>query len=570
MDTEQSDNIFSNEQFLKDKFKLFLNSLSSGICILKNDKTGTIVFANSYFYSILGYNYHEKEKFKLSSIKDIILENYFKVFLKMVEQCLLKKEYNFKYQVKAINKNKKTLWLSFECKYNFDNSDKMIFSVSNITHWKRIENQLHMLEEEQKIVMEQTKRPVIKYYIPTKTLVQPKMAADMFNLPCVCHNVPYSIADKIVAEESKKDYINFYESIIQGKPEGSTVIKIKAANSNKYNWYSCKYTIVNNQYGNPSQAVISYEDITELREKEIIYEKWRNYFESQRAESIACYEYDLTNDIFESLEGEISNRLPQKVRKSFSKVAEYAADNFIIQEERENYLNFFSRNKLLSEYYSGKRELKFEHIRKEANGNMFWACAIIQLVSEPYTNNIKASVLIKNIDKEKQNILKLKLLSSTDPLTGILNRTAVINKINEIFKESKQTDNHILLIIDLDNFKKLNDSNGHKFGDKVLCDVSNLLKFNIHTNDLCGRLGGDEFIVFLKNINLNHDLYKRLDNLCYILNKKYDKKIEISASIGISIYPKDGTDFEQLYEKADKALYQAKRNGRNKFTFYKY
>lgn len=532
------------------------------VCIISNDDMFSIIYANTKFYSLFGYTAQEAQTLGFTNLKYIICESDFPDIFQRTKNVPQKSEIKFK--SKALHKKGTPIWLYHNCSKI---SNFMIWVMNDITKEETAKRDFEIIQAEQKIIMQHTGRITAKYDIATKTLIQPQITADMFGLPADCPNAPYSIAQQLLPKEYKNEYIRFFEDMIDGKPYGSTILRMKNI-TGSYGWYAIKYTLTYHKDGTPFRGIITYEDVTDMQEKELAYKKWKNHFESQRIGSIAYYEYDLTKDIFESIDGELSNELPSYIRKSFSDIALYAADHFILPEDRTKYLDFFSKNKLVAKYFMGQTELQFEHRRLKKDGSYFWALGIIHLVSDPYTNNIKASVLIKNIDTEKESLLKLKLLSSTDPLTGLWNRNMILQEINSLFGHSSNFDTHIFLMIDIDNFKYLNDTMGHQFGDFVLCDIALELKKCVQKDDFCARLGGDEFVLLLKNTPFNANLSNRLQKICSSLSKTYENGLSTTVSIGIALYPRDGTNFNKLYQKADSALYQAKRNGRNQFVFY--
>lgn len=123
-------------------------------------------------------------------------------------------------------------------------------------------------------------------------------------------------------------------------------------------------------------------------------------------------------------------------------------------------------------------------------------------------------------------------------------------------------------MLDIDYFKRLNDTRGHLFGDKALREMSALLKKSLNIGDVVGRIGGDEFMICLKDIPCPELLKHRLETLYICLHKEYPDGTVISGSLGAALYPIDGRFYEELYEKADIALYQAKRMGRNRYVIY--
>ena len=172
-------------------------------------------------------------------------------------------------------------------------------------------------------------------------------------------------------------------------------------------------------------------------------------------------------------------------------------------------------------------------------------------------------------NKNKQNSL-LKEKSETDSLTGIFNRGACKELISN-YIENKSNDLYgAFFIIDIDNFKGVNDNLGHKIGDDVLKDLSDNLKRLFRKSDIVGRWGGDEFIVFMKDLDFSnlHVASKIATNLCNTMNKTVtynDISQNISLSIGI-VFTKDNINFTELYQKADEILYTVKENGKNGFS----
>ncbi len=175
----------------------------------------------------------------------------------------------------------------------------------------------------------------------------------------------------------------------------------------------------------------------------------------------------------------------------------------------------------------------------------------------------------KDINEEKLRQESLNEKLSIDPMTGILNKTSMQNAIREYMVLSKPTDRHALFMIDTDNFKAINDNLGHMFGDDVIRFVANTVKETFRESDFVGRVGGDEFMVFMKNAT--YEVAKaRADALNVAMRRTFEKdgiEVAISCSIGVAFYSKDGADFETLYQNADACLYEAKRGGKNRNVF---
>ncbi|GAA0425173.1 hypothetical protein GCM10009133_37140 [Cocleimonas flava] len=174
--------------------------------------------------------------------------------------------------------------------------------------------------------------------------------------------------------------------------------------------------------------------------------------------------------------------------------------------------------------------------------------------------------------KQRKSDENLSTLANTDTLTALPNRASFIKNINQTISESDHLGaTFSIVFLDIDYFKSINDIYGHEVGDEVLKLFSATIKNQIAPDDVIARFGGDEFVLILKNTaNENHasDLIKNLSNALDTSFHINSNEVFISASIGASAYPKDGSNAKQLLKNADIAMYTAKNAGRNCYQFY--
>jgi diguanylate cyclase (GGDEF)-like protein len=192
------------------------------------------------------------------------------------------------------------------------------------------------------------------------------------------------------------------------------------------------------------------------------------------------------------------------------------------------------------------------------------------------TKPIKWAVLKHRVRSVVSTVVaerKVELLAYRDTLTNLPNRLLFADRLeHSIDRSARHRESLALLLVDMDDFKLVNDSFGHDAGDKLIKAVGNLLARSLRRADTVARLGGDEFAVIVESINGLDDAISIADNLSTILehNVRLDEHETFTgASIGIAIYPEDGEDARTLLKNADTALFRAKEKGRHCFQFYK-
>lgn len=178
------------------------------------------------------------------------------------------------------------------------------------------------------------------------------------------------------------------------------------------------------------------------------------------------------------------------------------------------------------------------------------------------------NMFAKKRAEEKDKLLQEK--ADTDLLTGLTNKLATERKIKEYMRDHPNK-LAMLFVLDIDNFKKINDTMGHAFGDEVLRSLGRQIGAVFRVTDIIGRTGGDEFMIFLKFLQTDENTLKEAQKLVTFFEGfvagEY-VKYSATASIGAAVYPTHGSDFESLYKSADKALYKAKKRGKNQLAFY--
>jgi diguanylate cyclase (GGDEF)-like protein len=214
-------------------------------------------------------------------------------------------------------------------------------------------------------------------------------------------------------------------------------------------------------------------------------------------------------------------------------------------------------------------------ILKEKNDVTYYIY-IIGIISTIVAICIGFYMFDKTINPMKNIVSVLDSKAHKDLLTGVLNKRSFEESVEAAINSNQENLYRAVILLDVDNFKGVNDTLGHAYGDKVLAEIGNILRKVFSKDDYLGRLGGDEFCVYLNIPESRQGDYTKFietkcAELCSAFNNNYtgdDNNYKISASIGASVFPLHGTSFSKLYQCADRALYSSKHRGKDTYTIF--
>ncbi len=209
---------------------------------------------------------------------------------------------------------------------------------------------------------------------------------------------------------------------------------------------------------------------------------------------------------------------------------------------------------------------------RRKNGETYPEWLTITKIQDPASDSTMYAGIFSDITDRKKSELLIKNLAYYDPLTKLPNRQLLFDRLDTaLVNAHKKQCLMAVLFIDLDHFKRINDSLGHSVGDKVLCEVSQRIAQCISETDTLARIGGDEFVILLHEVADQDDVYRVAQQVVESLNSPLqicERELFLTTSVGCSIYPQDGQSREELLKNSDTAMYRAKSNGRNRFCFY--
>lgn len=312
------------------------------------------------------------------------------------------------------------------------------------------------------------------------------------------------------------------------------------------------------QFGGQTQVLGTIRDITEQVKAE---EKIRTLSQAIEQSPVSVMITDTDAKI-------------EYVNKAFEKVTGYSGEEVVGLNPR--FLNSGGTSKahyknLWDSISTGEAWQGILQNRKK-NGDTFWEQANIAPVVDIYGRTQHYIAVKEDISLRKEQEEKILHQAHFDTLTDLPNRFLSLDRLEQLLNEARR-DNGLVAVIflDLDDFKKINDSLGHEMGDKLLIEAADRLRNVARSGDTVGRLGGDEFIIILGGLSDASDVHNIAEKL---INRFRDtflidgRELMLTVSVGIASYPEDGESVTELLRNADSAMYHSKELGRNTFSYF--
>lgn len=281
-------------------------------------------------------------------------------------------------------------------------------------------------------------------------------------------------------------------------------------------------------------------------------------------------EADITNDV---LVGGNSTQLTKLLNiaenSCYSETIDAIVEQLTAPEFKTEYWHMLSRENILKEYAAGNDSFEYECIERSDKINYRWIRIHIYIFRSQVTDTIRIISYVKNIDNAKRQLIDLLERSQLDAMTGTYNRNSIPYVIGNVLMNNQQR-LHAIILIDIDDFKSINDTYGHIAGDKVIAETAKILKGLVRPTDFVARMGGDEFLVFMTSIKHPNDAIRKATDIQTVLLEWRTPQLDNvkwTFSMGIRIIDKM-EEFDDLYYDADQALYQAKSMGKNQYCSY--
>lgn len=535
--------------------KDIIANVGVGIYIVQH---GKFVYVSDLYQKITGYT--DKELIDTYSLNNIYPDDKEKVREQAI-RCL-KGERSGPYEYRFVTKNDEIIWvLEAVASIEYRGERAALGSFIDITERKNMEQKLQREEQLFKALTDQSSDIIVIVNREGLVTYENKAIEEVLGfktnerLGCRGFDNIHPDDMSFVAGE--------FERLFQdvNAPVSRSEVRLRDKNGNWTFFESVASNLSNNNV--VEALIINLRDITErklaeesLRESE---EKYRTILENIED---GYYEVDLSGNF-------------TFFNDSVGRLHGYSSEELMGMNYREYTDKEYSKKlfKTFNKVYkTGEptRGFGWQIIRKDGTKRYIEVSVSLQKDSSGKPKGFRG--ISRDITERKQIEQQLNHLATHDSLTGLPNRMLFMDRLQIALAQSNRNQNKLAVImLDLDNFKDINDTLGHIVGDKLLQEVGCRLTGILRQNDTVARLGGDEFVILLSDLGKIEDAAEVAKVILKSLREPFvfaDNKITSQASIGIAVYPDDCEDIESLLKKSDMAMYAVKTQGRNNYKFF--
>lgn len=441
------------------------------------------------------------------------------------------------------------------------------------TNQRRLAKDAKLNAKKMRIAMKQTDICLWEYIASKKSVDYVENGDMLHSFHNLRENIPESVIEggRIHVDDVEKVRKTFARSVggEQDVVERWRIANHHPGHRDEFLWEEVSLHIMSYRFGKPERIMGVSRDVTKEKQREIAMLKAERYKHSVFQDAVAYYEVDLTANRLLEFDEETGYVLELTTESTFDELAAKSNRRFVEPEFKDAYMHFMNRKRLLKVFDEGGQTDTLEYQARSRSYEVQWFTASNIFTTSKENNHILCYHIVHNINGRKEKELSLREAAERDPLTSLYNRGTFEQLAGQMLEEAmSQKWKAGFVLVDVDNFKSINDQQGHNGGDLALETLGRELENIVGGKGIAGRLGGDEFTMFFpdvkseRNVTIKATVFqKRFNDVALIYNLPFS----FTCSVGIAI-AKDGDTLETLYKKADQALYEAKGKGKNQFA----
>lgn len=432
---------------------------------------------------------------------------------------------------------------------------------------------LMLSDERFRVALAETSVGIWEYDFQSRTVYCSEDADKHTGFPSVLPDVPNTlIAQGYIHPDSAEAFLAMYEALFNGEVRAEGVFRVCNPANPTWRYEHIRYKSLLDQSGKPYRAIGMSEDVTEKQQAKLAYERELQVQQAMGPDILITALFDATDG--------------RTIRKWFRDERESVAlyddrletfTNYIAQRivntdgKPQDWQPTISLEILQQRYASGQTEMVFEYLRSMPDGTERYVEDESHLIIDPDSGHLMMFSCLRDVDNVRRQKEALLIAVESDSMTGLLNHEAALERIRTVLGEHPDGTMHALFMIDIDDFKVVNDTFGHQVGDDIIKQLASLVRGAFRDSDVVGRIGGDEFIALMRNVGSVLAVRRKAQELIDALKcscRSGEHVVPLSVSVGVCTCETAAQTVDMLYREADAALYESKASGKSRYTLH--
>lgn len=371
------------------------------------------------------------------------------------------------------------------------------------------------------------------------------------------------IDEKIVHPHFAEEFRNIFRDV-ENRVDVKEMELLMKSSSGEYSWYKMTTRHLSEDECDRGTILVQLRVADQERIAELENQRIRDFYHASLSEAFAYAELDLESDQLQAAGGlwaDCPNRFQGQGRKFIQFLVDCQHQYVPAKNAKNKFVTCDSVDDMYHQMLCRERGIIRYTYKRLLIQEWRWVQLTIYTFKEKYSQNMYALLYLRDIDAEKRQ----QEAAQTDALTGVFNRKVFEDRVNVHMKNPDNALKGAIVLMDVDNFKAVNDQYGHLVGDDVLKHMADSLEETFASVGLVGRFGGDEFFVFIENDCTRNDIDELMEHFIDLFVHGSD--IPVSCSAGIAFVRDGAPSYQKILSLADEALYKSKINGKNQYHY---
>lgn len=568
-------NMDKKESDINEELRIISDSSSDGIFKAAMTEGFPVLYANDGYYELHGYTKKQMAEELGNHADTLVHERDRERINQQIADGLAQQKRRIVLEYRIHKRDGSIAWVHVNAGFvpDADGTVMMIGMVMDITERRQLEERLTRTEQLFKAASKNSRLNMWELDIRAKRIIQTEESQSVHGYGMTVENVPEILIETGYFHPDDVEAVRkFYRELGDENAPKSITTRVKTKQRKDYWWEKVTYTIVRKLDGKPVWAIGTSEDVTTQKEAEIRVFEEERMRELLSEDMICSFQMNLSRNHLEKFWDYVEGReCAELLDEGYEGVYNWILSTIANEDDKKRFQQQYSPKKMNAAALQEKKNLDFEFQQKQKNGLILWTILNIRVAVSPESGELFLFGHLKNIDLIKRRELSLRQKVEIDELSGFYNFTTAKLLIEETLVKAPKN-SCALIILDVDNFKEINQKGGFLSGDRLLKIISNELAQNIPFASIKARTNGDMFLVFCYNLDSQNHIRDYIERIRQNISRKYNvegNEFEVTVSGGMSFSFTDGMSYEQMYQCASHALNVAKREGKNKLLMYR-